>query len=34
MIEGIKEMGDLIISEAPERFLESLALHVLHKKKR
>jgi len=28
MIEGIKEIGDIIISEAPEKFLESLALNV------
>ena len=28
MIEGIKEIGDIIISEAPEKFLESLALNI------
>lgn len=28
MIEGIKEIGDIIISEAPERFLEYLTLNV------
>jgi len=32
MIEGIKEIGDIIISEAPEKFLESLALNVLSEK--
>ena len=28
MIEGIKEIGDIIISEAPEKFLENLANEV------
>jgi len=34
MIEGIKEIGDIIISEAPEKFLESLALNVPSEKQR
>lgn len=32
MIEGIKEIGDVIISEAPEKFLESLTLNVSSEK--
>jgi len=34
MIEGIKEIGDIIISEAPEKFLESLAQSVPSEKQR
>ena len=32
MIEGIKEIGDIIISETPEKFLEGLALSVRSEK--
>jgi len=34
MIEGIKEIGDIIISQGPEKFLESLALNVPSKKQK
>ena len=33
MIEGIKEIGDIIISEAPEKFLQSLTLNVFKQTK-
>jgi len=33
MIEGIKEIGDIIISEAPEKFLESLSLNIRSERK-
>ncbi len=32
MIEGIREIGNIIISEAPEKFLENLANEVNSKK--